>query len=103
MLRRPALERLLGGPSGCWEAGLPGTLAQKLDRLAVPCGVVTLGARGCCAHQGGRWWLQPGFAVNALDTTAAGDTFCGTLTAALSRHESLAGALRQACNDRCSW
>ncbi|MBK9237380.1 MAG: ribokinase [Rhodoferax sp.] len=75
---------------------LPGTLAQKLERLGVPCGVVTLGARGCCAHQGGRWWLQPGFAVNALDTTAAGDTFCGTLTAALSRHESLAGALRQA-------
>ncbi len=74
----------------------PGTLAQKLERLAVPCGVVTLGAHGCCARQGNRWWLQPGFTVNALDTTAAGDTFCGALTAALSRQETLATALRQA-------
>ncbi|MDP2370468.1 ribokinase [Rhodoferax sp.] len=74
----------------------PGTLAQKLERLAVPCGVVTLGARGCCARQGGRWWLQAGFAVNALDTTAAGDTFCGALTAALRRQETLAVSLRQA-------
>ncbi|MBK9571230.1 MAG: ribokinase [Rhodoferax sp.] len=74
----------------------PGTLAQKLERLAVPCGVVTLGARGCCARQDGRWWLQAGFTVDALDTTAAGDTFCGALTAALSRQEPLAAALRQA-------
>lgn len=73
-----------------------GTLAQRLERLAVPCGVVTLGARGCCARQGGRWWLQPGFSVAALDTTAAGDTFCGALTAALGRQEPLAAALRQA-------
>lgn len=36
------------------------------------------------------------FAVEALDTTAAGDTFCGALTAALSRQETLADALRQA-------
>lgn len=74
----------------------PGTLAQRLERLAVPCGVATLGARGCCVRQGGRWWLQAGFTVNALDTTAAGDTFCGALTAALSRQEPLAAALRQA-------
>lgn len=74
----------------------PGTVAQKLERLAVPCGVVTLGERGCCAHQGDRWWLQTGFTVTALDTTAAGDTFCGALTAALSRQEPLAAALRHA-------
>jgi ribokinase len=74
----------------------PGTVAQRLERLDVGCAVVTLGARGCCARRDGRWWLQAGFAVEALDTTAAGDTFCGALTAALSRQESLADALRQA-------
>ena len=72
------------------------SIAQQLERLGVPCGVVTLGARGCCARQGGQWWLQPGFAVDAIDSTAAGDTFCGALAAALSRRQTLAEALRQA-------
>lgn len=73
-----------------------GSIAQQLECLGVPCGVVTLGARGCCARQGGQWWLQPGFAVDAIDSTAAGDTFCGALAAALSRRQTLAEALRLA-------
>ncbi|NBT55704.1 MAG: ribokinase, partial [Betaproteobacteria bacterium] len=35
-------------------------------------------------------------AVTPVDTTGAGDTFCGTLVAALSRGLMLAEALRQA-------
>ncbi len=73
-----------------------GSIAQNLERLGVPCVVVTLGARGCCAHQAGQFLPQPGFVVTARDTTAAGDTFCGALVAALSQHDGLPAALRQA-------
>ena len=73
-----------------------GTVSECLARLDVPCVVVTLGARGCCARQGTEFFLQPGFKVHAIDTTAAGDTFCGTLAAAISRQQPMADALRHA-------
>lgn len=77
-------------------AGGEGTLADAMRRLDVRCVVVTLGASGCVALEDGRYLLQPAFVVDAIDTTAAGDTFCGALVAALSRSESLASAMREA-------
>ncbi len=77
-------------------SGHRGTVSECLARLDVPCVVVTLGARGCCARQGTEFFLQPGFKVKAVDTTAAGDTFCGTLAAAISRQHPMADALRHA-------
>lgn len=76
--------------------GIEGDIAAALDALDVPRVVVTLGARGCCARIDGQRLLQPAFAISALDTTGAGDTFCGTLVAALSRGLSYAVALRRA-------
>ncbi len=73
-----------------------GTTAQCLARIEVPCVVVTLGERGCCARIDGRMVSQEGFTVKAVDTTAAGDTFCGVLVAALGRRLAFAQALRQA-------
>jgi len=73
-----------------------GSIGQCLDRLPVPTVVVTLGSQGCCARQQGQWHLQPAFAVTPVDTTGAGDTFCGSLCAALSRGQSLSNALRYA-------
>ena len=70
---------------------------QGLRRLAVPCVVVTLGERGCLARHDGRWISQKGFSVEAVDTTAAGDTFCGVLTAGLDKGIELPEALRNAC------
>lgn len=77
-------------------AGGKASVAACLAALDVPCVVVTMGARGCCARADGRILLQSAFAVDALDTTAAGDTFCGTLVAALARGDSLPRALREA-------
>ncbi|SFR94937.1 ribokinase [Dyella sp. OK004] len=76
--------------------GIAGDVSAALDALDVPRVVVTLGARGCCARIDGQRLLQPAFAVPALDTTGAGDTFCGTLVAALSRGLPFASALRRA-------
>jgi ribokinase len=67
-----------------------------LERLQVPTVVVTLGARGCCARQGRQHLVQPAFAIEPVDTTGAGDTFCGTLVAGLARGAALADALRSA-------
>jgi len=80
-------------------AGIDGSVAACLARIAVPCVIVTLGARGCCARVDGDGkdvLLQPAFPVDAVDTTAAGDTFCGVLVAALGRGAALAQALREA-------
>lgn len=73
-----------------------GSIAQCLSRLAVPCVVVTLGHHGCCARLDGVYSFEPAFQVTPLDTTGAGDTFCGVLVAALSQGHALQLALRQA-------
>lgn len=77
-------------------SGVQGDLGAALACIEVPTVVVTLGERGCCALEQGRLLRVPAFAVGALDTTAAGDTFCGVLVAALSHGEPLGTALRRA-------
>ena len=77
-------------------AGQAGSVAEQLARIAVPTVIVTLGARGCFARNAGAWLLQGAFPVKAVDTTAAGDTFCGALVAALSLGDALPAALRRA-------
>ena len=77
-------------------AGSEGSVADCLARLPCLTVVVTLGARGCVAREGGTYFVHTGFAVHAVDTTGAGDTFCGALAAALAEGVPLAGALRRA-------
>lgn len=76
--------------------GPAASLAGALAQLSVPTVVVTLGARGCLARSAGRHLLQAAFAIKAVDSTAAGDTFCGVLIAALSQGHELAIALKRA-------
>ncbi len=71
-----------------------GSVAECLDRIQVPCVVVTLGHRGCCARLNGRVQVQAAYPVTPVDTTAAGDSFCGALTAALAQGLDLQTALR---------
>ncbi len=77
-------------------AGQKGTIEQCLERVDVPCVVVTLGDRGCCARVEGQLITQDAFAVMPIDTTAAGDTFCGVLVSGLSQRLALPEALRRA-------
>ncbi len=76
--------------------GDSGDLEAALRRLPVPCAIVTLGGEGCVAREGAAILRQDAFSVEVVDTTAAGDTFCGVLVAALARGETLARALREA-------
>jgi ribokinase len=68
-------------------------LARGLPAAAV---VVTLGARGALVlpADGGRPLLQPAPAVEPVDTTGAGDSFCGALATALAAGEDLPAAVR---------
>lgn len=71
-------------------------LEDQLAQLQVPCVVVTLGGEGCLATADGQLMRQGAFTVNVIDTTAAGDTFCGALVAALCQNADMPTALRTA-------
>jgi ribokinase len=73
-----------------------GSIAACMARLQVPTVVVTLGAHGCCARHQGALYLQAAYAIAPVDSTGAGDTFCGALCAALSQGQAMDQALRQA-------
>jgi ribokinase len=59
--------------------------------------VVTLGARGALAVTAGTVHRQPPFIVEAVDTTGAGDSFCGALAVALAGGLPLSEAVRRGC------
>ncbi|XBH21376.1 ribokinase [Jonesiaceae bacterium BS-20] len=59
--------------------------------------VVTLGGQGAIGSKtSGESWHQPGLEVDVVDTTAAGDAFCGALAVGLVGDASLEDALKQA-------
>lgn len=72
-------------------------IEAQLEALHMPCVVVTLGRKGCMALLDNKVRIeQAAYAVDVVDTTGAGDTFCGTLVAALSQGQAMADALRMA-------
>ena len=68
--------------------------ARLLTRQGVGTVIVTLGARGALIVTPDDEQLVPGFAVDAVDTTAAGDAFNGGLAVALAEGNPLAKAVR---------
>ena len=74
-----------------------GNVTECLERIDVPCVVVTLGSQGALARTDGQIFKQSAFPVTPVDTTGAGDTFCGVFVAALSQGQSVPMAMRMAC------
>ena len=68
--------------------------AKALHNLGVSDVLITLGARGVFASGVGFSELVPGFAVEAVDTTAAGDVFNGALAVSLVEGQALREAVQ---------
>ena len=68
--------------------------AAKLIARGVQTVIITLGARGAFVATADTRRLVPGFKVEAVDTTAAGDTFNGALAVALAKGRPLDQAVR---------
>ncbi len=71
-------------------------IIDAMARLGAMDVIVTLVSRGSCARIEGAWMLQGAFEVDAIDTTGAGDTFCGVFVAAIAQDLGFADALRRA-------
>jgi ribokinase len=74
----------------------PSHAAETLVRRGCAAAVVTVGARGAWFADGRRRLYLPAHAVDAIDTTGAGDAFCGTLAAGLAGGRSMPDALVRA-------
>jgi ribokinase len=68
--------------------------ARTLRRQGPHLVVVTLGRHGACAVSDAGELHTPALPVTAVDSTAAGDTFCGALAVALVEQQPLGEALR---------
>lgn len=75
-------------PMDCLE-----TLRENYPQLHM---VITLGKNGCIYADGEKIYTQPAYCVEAIDTTAAGDTFSGYFVAGLYRNETPEVILRNA-------
>ena len=84
--------RQLAGPADADEAAGAALHARYPGALLVQ----TLGARGAVAFQGDAVYQQPAFPVQAVDTTAAGDTFTGFFLSAWMAGGDLPACLRLA-------
>lgn len=73
------------------EKNICQTLLTRFPRCRV---MLTLGKSGCIYADAERMVRQPAFSVNAVDTTAAGDTFVGYFLAGLQNGDEISDILR---------
>ncbi|HKK61888.1 MAG TPA: ribokinase [Bacteroidales bacterium] len=90
-------EHEAGLLSGCWpEAENEIESAMEIQKQGVKSVIVTTGSKGAYYLDGESSGVVKGVKVNALDTTAAGDTFNGYLVVELAKGKSLPEAIELA-------
>jgi ribokinase len=85
---------LLGVGQGRIGIAEASDVAERLAGSGPKSVVLKMGDRGCFFRGAGESYHVPGFAVIAVDSTAAGDTFNGALAVALAEGSSIPHALR---------
>ena len=71
--------------------------AKRLARQGVKNVLITMGSKGVYVKTPEQEAFIPAFTVDSVDTTAAGDTFNGALSVALTRGDDLFDAVKFAC------
>ena len=71
--------------------------ANVLGNKGVKVVVLTLGSLGAFVKEGSSYYKVEAVPVKAVDTTAAGDTFCGAFCVGLSEGMPLVEAVQFAC------
>jgi len=69
---------------------------RKIRELGVKQVIITAGGSGAYTEEKGKLINVPAFKRQVVDTTAAGDTFCGAFCVALSRNYEYSDAIRLA-------
>lgn len=59
--------------------------AEKLHALGIKAVIITIGSKGAFYSMDGQTGIIPAYKVEAVDTTAAGDTFIGALSTVLAK------------------
>lgn len=74
--------------------------AEEISRRGIQTVIITLGSKGSLIKDGDDFHLVPCRKVKAVDTTAAGDTFCGAFAVALAEGRNIVEAVEFAT--RCA-
>ena len=88
-------EMLSGIKVTDWESARKA--ADVISEKGVVIVVITLGAQGALIKHGDQYHRIDAIPVVAVDTTAAGDTFCGGLCVGLSKGMTVPDSVRFAC------
>ncbi|GHV59673.1 ribokinase [Bacteroidia bacterium] len=71
--------------------------ADRIHEKGVETVIITLGSKGVLVREDGRFHEIAAEKVKAIDTTAAGDTFCGVFCVGLTENMSIVEAAKMAC------
>jgi ribokinase len=87
---------LLTGINVC-DWGSARKAADRIHEKGVETVIITLGSRGALVRENDRFYEVAAEKVTAIDTTAAGDTFCGVFCVGLTEKMSIVDAVKMAC------